>query len=546
MLVVSNLALRFAGADDFLFKGVTFTVNAGERVGLIGPNGSGKSILLKVIAGELEPTKGTVQRTQPNVRIGYLAQGLTPEAGCLQDVLFPKLVTLRILEAEVERLARSLTGDDDSVSQAYDAALEKLINLSEQIDEGYGQRILAQLDLGNIPLDTPVTTLSGGQKTRMVLASMLVNKPQLLILDEPTNHLDIDALEWLENWLNGFDGGVLVVSHDRAFLDRMANRIVAIDPKTGTARVHVGGYSDYLHTLQRERNQQHMAWKDQVDEIARMQADVNRTMARAIRKENATVNDKQRGYAKKVAKRAKAKETRLQRYLESDERVEKPELTWNVKMEFEHISQIRDDAVRLENLTVGYSAAKPLLTNLNAAIRGGERIAVMGPNGHGKSTLLKTIIGQLEPLAGRVYIGESVQVGYLAQEQDVLNPNSTALATIQSETNYTETEARSFLHFFLFADDDPLRPVSQLSYGERARLMLAVLVAQGANLLVMDEPLNHLDLSSREQFEQALANYPGSVLTVAHDRYFIDQFATIIWHIEAGQLDVEILVAEGV
>ncbi len=539
MLAVSNVSKQFPGADAPLFRNISFTVSPGERVALIGPNGCGKTTLLRVILGETGADGGGVIFNPPDLRIGYLPQGLDmPEVTPLHDALFP---ALRAVESEVEHLAEAMAttgGDLRALLDAYASALERLEYLSRQIVSGERERILAGLDLDGVPLDTPVGNLSGGQKTRLGLAALLLNDPQLLILDEPTNHLDILALEWLEMWLRGFSGGALIVSHDRTFLDETVTRVVAMDDQTHTARVFEGNYSAYVATVRSELDKQWAQWRDQQVEIAQMRADVQRTMARAVRKENATNNDQQRRYAKKVAKRAKSKETRLNRYRESDERVEKPKPIWGLKLDFDELPPTGQDVVFLEDLTIGYDL--PLLRDLNLTVRAGERIAVLGPNGHGKSTLLKTIVGAIPALGGRVRIGASVKIGYLAQEQEILDPRSNALDVIQSEARLNHTDARSFLHFFLFAGDEVFTPVASLSYGERARLMLAVLVARGANLLVLDEPINHLDVPSREQFEQALAAFRGSVLAVVHDRYFVDKFATTIWHIANGELAEEI------
>jgi len=542
MLAVSNISKRFPGADEPVLKNVSFTVNGGERVGLIGPNGSGKTTLLRIITGELAPDGGSVQFIPAGLRIGYLPQGLAvPDETPMQDVLFPHASALHHAEAEIEWLAQALAGSDsqvDNLMNAYSDALERLESLSHSMDMGSVERILAGLELDNIPLDSPVGILSGGQKTRLGLAALLANDPQLLILDEPTNHLDITALEWLEDWLQDFPGGALIVSHDRTFLDETVTSIVALDDRTHTARVFDGTYSDYVAAIQSELDKQWAEWRDQQVEIARLEADMRQTMARAVRKENATRDSTQRRYAKKVAKRAKAKETRLRRVLESEDRIEKPKPTWSLKLDFGNLPTTGQDVIFLEQLTIGYEA--PLLRNLNLILRAGERVAVLGPNGHGKSTLLKTIIGEVPPLAGRVRIGSSVQIGYLAQEQEILDPHSNALQVIQAEVSFNQTETRSFLHFFLFTGDDVFTPIAQLSYGERARLMLAVLVARGANLLVLDEPINHLDVPGREKFEQALAAFQGSVLAVVHDRYFVDRFATTIWHIEHGTLTEEV------
>jgi ATP-binding cassette subfamily F protein 3 len=545
MLTVSKISKQFRGADEPILTDISFTVNAGERVGLIGPNGSGKTTLLSIIMGHLEADSGGVIYNPPDLRIGYLAQGLVVnEAAAVQEILYPQSKALAAAETEVERLANMLYSAPDAQMEAlmqdYGNALEVLEHLANINDTGLAERMLAELDLDHLALDTPVERLSGGQKTRLGLAAILVSNPQLLILDEPTNHLDIVALEWLSDWLRDFPGGALIVSHDRSFLDETVGRIVAIDEKTHTAQVFEGNYTFYVHTVRSERDRHWAQWRDQQVEIARLQADVERTMARAVRKENATNNDQQRRYAKKVAKRAKAKEKRLERYLESEERVDKPTQTWDLKLDFGDLPPTGQDVVFLEDLAIGYHKTQPLLSNLNLTLRAGERVAVLGPNGHGKSTLLKTIIQQLPPLAGRARLGLSIKVGYLAQEQDILNPASHPLETLLSEVPFNETDARSFLHYFLFAGDDVFIPVAQLSYGERARLMLALLVARGANLLVLDEPINHLDVSSREQFEQAMSAFQGSVLAVVHDRYFVDHFATTIWRIENEALNVEI------
>ncbi|MBN1202135.1 MAG: ABC-F family ATP-binding cassette domain-containing protein [Anaerolineae bacterium] len=545
MLVVSNISKHFPGVDEPVLSNISFTVNPGERVGLIGPNGCGKTTLLRIITGEIAPDSGSVTFVPADLRVGYLPQGLdASDDAPLRDVLYPGAAALRRVEAEVERLAGALAaapnGQMDDLMRAYGDALDRLEHLSRQIDPGEGERVLAGLHLDHLPLDTPVGTLSGGQKTRLGLAALLVNNPQLLILDEPTNHLDVSALEWLEAWLQAFPGGALIVSHDRTFLDETVNRVAAIDARTHTARLFEGGYSRYAAAIRSEQDKQWAQWRDQQVEIARLQADVRRTMARAVRKENATQDDHQRRYAKKVAKRAKAKETRLKRYLESGDRVEKPGSTWGLKLDFGDLPPTGQDVVSLDGLSIGYAPSAPLLQDLNLRLRAGERIAVLGPNGHGKSTLLKTIVGELPPLAGRVRIGASVQIGYLAQQQEILDPRGNALDTILSEARLSHTDARSFLHYFLFSGDEVFAPIAQLSYGERARLMLAVLVARGANLLVLDEPINHLDVPGREQFETALAAFQGSALAVVHDRYFVDKFATTIWHIQDGALTEEI------
>lgn len=550
MLTVSNISKRWPGADEHILSGITFSVSAGDRLGLIGPNGSGKTTLIQIITGSLSADGGSVSFSPARLRVGYLPQGLTvPDTTPVRDALYPQAHTLRAAEAEVERLAGLMSTASPAalatLLRDYDTALATLEHSSASVNEAEAERVLAGLDLAGLDLDAPVGALSGGQKTRLGLAALLLDVPELLILDEPTNHLDVTGIEWLEDWLNTFDGAALLVSHDRTFLDAVVTGVVALDPKTHTTRVFENcDYSGYVAQVRSEWDKQWSQWRDQQVEVERLRHDVERTMARAVRKENATKNDQQRRYAKKVAAKAKAKETRLNRYLDADDRVDKPERTWPLRMDnltlVEPLPPGRE-LIRLEGLAVGYT--HPLLAGLNLSLLAGERVAILGPNGAGKSTLLKTIIGQRAPLAGSVHIATSARIGYLAQEQEILDPASNPLRTLRDAVAMTETEARTFLHFFLFGGDEVFTPVAQLSYGERACLMLAVLVAQGANLLVLDEPINHLDVPARERFEQAMSAFQGSVLAVVHDRYFVDKFATKAWHLADSTLIEEIRVA---
>jgi len=521
-----------------LFENVTFSLNAGERVGLIGPNGCGKTTLLRILAGEEEPDRGSVA-IAGRLRVGYLAQGFEPDPNLTLDgVLAASGHNISALEVEVGRLARALaeTPEQEKLQSAYDEALRRL----ERLDPGRVPALLSALELDQIPEEQPVSTLSGGQKTRLSLALVLLEDPELLLLDEPTNHLDIAMLEWLETWLAEFPGGVLLVSHDRTFLNRTVNKIVALDPETKRAQTYAGNYSDYLEQYLLARDRQWNAYKDQLYEMRKMRQDIARTKERARQKEQATKNDQQRRYAKKVAKLAKAREKKLDRFLEAEERVEKPARSWQMKLDFAEPTHLSQRVLATEELAVGFAGHPPLLEGLHLQIQGGQRVVFTGPNGSGKTTLLRTIVGQLPPLAGRLRLGANVRLGYMSQEQRLLDPARTALAHIQEVAPLNETEARSFLHFFLFSGDEPLRPSGALSYGERARLALALLVAQGCNFLLLDEPINHLDIPSRSRFEEALAQFEGTTLAVVHDRYFIDSFATELWTVEGQTIRREI------
>ncbi len=539
MLSVNNLAKSFA--DQLVFKDLSFVISPGERVGLLGPNGSGKTTLLRIIAGEARPDRGSVF-VDPNERVGYLRQGLEyPIGATLADVLRDPRVDAA---AEVEHLASVVATQPDRLVE-YQRALDQLEALGGYPDQSLRDNVLKHLGLNQVPLDQAVATLSGGQKTRLGLAQVLLNAPTLLLLDEPTNHLDLPMLEWLEDWLRHFKGAVLLVSHDRVFLDRSINRVLYLDPQTHVLREYAGNYSDYLEQSLAERERQWAAYRDQQDEVRRMRQDIVRMKARAAHSEWAASSVKRGGermklkgwkdytqsFAKGVAKKAKSREKKLERYLESDERVEKPKQNWQMKVDFGDLPESGKDVLQLEKLSVGYGD-RVLLRDVSLSIRQGERIALIGENGTGKSTLIKTIIGQLQPLAGEARLGANVRVGYFAQEQDILDPNLTPLATLQASVSWNETELRSFLHHFLFAGDQPLTPNHLLSYGERARLMLALLVAQGCNFLILDEPINHLDIPSRTQFEQTLTNFEGTALAVVHDRYFIQGFASRIWAVE--------------
>ncbi len=524
-----------------ILQDISFSVSSGERIGLIGPNGCGKSTLMRILANLEKPDAGTVAHTRPALRIGYLAQGLEPAPGqTIDSTLNLQTVNQAELEAEIAALALEIASDPHNAAAQgrYDSTLAALSNPPTP-----PETILAPLGLANFPLDTPVQHLSGGQKTRLSLAKILLNDPHLLLLDEPTNHLDITMLEWLENWLNSFRGAVLIVSHDRAFLDNTVNTILELDPTTHNIKTYPGNYTDYLDQKITEREHLNAAWQDQQDEIAQLQAAAAhiRGLTKMKKGGKADSGDKfAKGFfgnraTKNVAGRAKHIEARIEKLLTED-RIERPRPSWQMKLDFGAPAHQSKDVVIAEALSIGYTPENPLLTGLNLHIRAGQRIALTGENGSGKTTLIRTLTGQIPALAGTLRVGEKVKLGYMSQEQELLDPALSGLATIQRVAPFSETEARHFLHFFLFSGDDPLRPSGSYSYGERARLMLALLVAQGCTFLVLDEPINHLDIPSRARFEQALGTFKGAVLAVVHDRYFIQNFAEDVWNIADGSL----------
>jgi ATP-binding cassette subfamily F protein 3 len=341
-------------------------------------------------------------------------------------------------------------------------------------------------------------------------------------------------LEWQENWINNFSGAALIVSHDRTFLDRTVHRILDLDPETHAIREYKGNYSDYIIQFMSDREKQMNAYRDQEYEIQRMKQDIARTKQQASWVEQTTTSREpgKRRIAKKVAKKAKSRERKLERYQGSDQRIEKPMQSWQMKLEFDQPTHQSQIALSMDGLSIGYPGYDPLVRNLSLTIQAGERIVLTGENGGGKTTLLRTIAGIINPLEGNLRLGPSVRLGYMTQEQESLPLDLNAVEIVQQNSSLNETEVRSFLHFFLFSGDDPLRLIGALSYGERSRLSLALLVARGSNMLVLDEPINHLDIPSREQFEQALSQFNGTILAVVHDRYFIERFATRVWVLE--------------
>ncbi len=531
MLQINKISKTF-GAETILDQ-ITFTINPRERIGLVGANGCGKTTLLRIITGEETADSGSIT-LQHGCQLGYLAQGISQSsAQSVADACWARLPDLAAARAIIENTpSQAQTAEGEA---AYQRALTQYQSLGGYAVEARAAQILAGLNLAYLDLKTPMKQLSGGEGTRVGLAALLLAEPDILLLDEPTNHLDIDSLEWLENFLQHFNGAVLVVSHDRVFLDRTAQRILEIHDKTHTLREFSGNYSTYAEVLKKEREKQWANWKDQQAEIKRLKADIVRTKNQAISTEKGTNNDQQRRYAKKVAKKAKSKEARLERYIESAEMVEKPQQKWRLRMSFGETPPSGKSVLRLTDVGHGWGG-QWLFRHLDLSVQQGERIAIIGANGMGKSTLVKLIMGELAPLEGGVNMGASVRLGYMPQQQETLPPEQTALAVIQAVSALDRTEIHHFLHYFLFEEDDVYRPVGLMSYGERARLLLARLVASGSNTLILDEPVNHLDIPAREQFEKALDHFEGTVLIVAHDRAFINRTCNITWQLKAGEL----------
>ena len=545
MLSIHNLNKHF-GIQPVL-KNISFNISAGERIGLIGANGSGKTTLMRILAGFEHPDSGDVASTRPNLRLGYLAQGMEFQADATlhsalasspKGGLDPDSQTDPALQVEALALALAQNPNDAALQAQYDSALHKLSGESIQ-----PSAVLEPLGLSHFPADTPIAHLSGGQKTRLMLAKVLLDDPHLLLLDEPTNHLDIEMLEWLEDWLNGFKGAALIVSHDRTFLDNTVTKVLELDSFTHTIKTYDGNYSDYLEQKLLEYDKHLQAYQDQQDEIAQLKRAAKHIRSLTVMRKGGKADggDKfAKGFfgnraTKNVAGRAKNIEARIDHLL-TDEKVDKPQGSWKLKLDFGSLEHRSKDVLVTESLSIGYTLEQPLLTNINLFIRAGQRVVLTGANGSGKTTFIRTVVGKIPPLAGSFRLGGATKLGYMAQEQELLNPALNSVQTIQNVSAINETETRNFLHYFLFKGDAALRPAGELSFGERARLQLALLVAQGCTFLILDEPINHLDIPSRERFEEALENFNGTILAVVHDRNFIERFATDVWQVKDGKI----------
>lgn len=546
MLQVSNISKSYGDAQ--ILKRVSFQLANHDHAGLIGPNGCGKTTLLRIIMGTEEPETGSVQLNPHSMTIGYLEQGLIfQEDDTLETILRADQIDIEKAEDKVAQLAAELSrtaGQEQSkVLRAYGEALTNLEKLSNnQIPEHSALEVLNGLDLDQLPFQTVVNHLSGGQKTRLGLARILLKNPDILILDEPTNHLDIQALEWLENWIQRFENSIIIVSHDRTFLDRTVNIILDLDPQSHTLQVYPGNYGDYLRMKQTELDRHWEAYNAQQERISKLLGESRRLSGYANGIERGTIDFAPRKIAKGIARRATVQKRRIEREL-AEERIEKPKSTWQMKLEFVDTPESGNDVLFCRDLSVGYEDLT-LLRDVDFVVQQGERIALIGPNGSGKTTLLRTLAGQIEPLSGIYKLGSNVKLGYFAQEQENLDSNGTPFSTIRTIANMSDTDIRSFLHFFLFSGDEVFVPVQSLSFGERARLTLAKLVASGCNLLMLDEPINHLDIPSRSSFEHAMTVFEGTVISVVHDRYFINNFATKIWVIEQNEIHTYIDLEE--
>ncbi len=519
VLSAHNLAKAY-GAHD-IFTNISLEVPHGAKIALVGANGVGKTTLLEVLIGLQEPTAGTVHRMK-GLRIGYLPQ--RPPTSTERTLWEEALSAFDALRAQEARLAHLR----EAISAAEGAELERLLERygheEQQFADAGGytyearaRQVLRGLGFGPEDDAKPLAHLSGGQRTRALLARLLLESPDLLVLDEPTNHLDIDAIEWLEGFLKSWPGALLTVSHDRYFMDSIVSTVWEM--AWGRLEVYRGNYSHYV----RQRAERH--------ERLRKEYEAQQAF---IAKEEAYIR---RNIAGQNSAQAKGRLRRLER-LKREKPLARPRQERHLRLQLRAELRSGDKVLHTRDLLIGYEAARPLLRVPEITLYRGEVAALIGPNGVGKTTLLKTLLGELPPLHGEVQLGAGVQIGYFAQAHEKLNPTNTVLDELLSVRNLPISKARSYLGAFLFRGDMVFREVSTLSGGERGRLALAKLALGGANFLLLDEPTNHLDIPSQEILQEVLAQFEGTILLVSHDRYLIDALATQIWAMQRGKMTV--------
>ncbi len=516
MIILSANNLRKEYGTDVILEDISFHINERDRVGLIGVNGAGKTTLFKILTGEL-PHEGGEFYVSNQTTIGYLKQN---DAFDSENTVFGEIdgifAFLHEMEDEIARISQQVADLSASgASQAeVDAMLHRLDALQQEYDMkgGYSYKseitgVLSSMAFGPEFYDKKISTLSGGERTRLALAALLLKKPDLLFLDEPTNHLDIGTLKWLEGYLKTYKGTIVVVSHDRYFLDRTVTRIFEVENKRLCC--YEGNYSEFAEKKRLRREEDLRHYENQAAEIRRQEDMIRRY--------------KERG-TEHLAKRAASREKRLAHV----ERLERPDAEpGKMKIRFKQNFQSGNDVLIGEGLAKGFGYGRErreLFKNVNFDIKRGERICIVGANGIGKTTLLKILIGELAPDSGYLKVGHNVDFGYYDQGQLLLNGSNTVLDELkESYRLYTDTEMRSILGRFLFRGEDVFLTISSLSGGEKARLSLAKMMLAGSNTLILDEPTNHLDINSKEVFEEALREFPGTVIVVSHDRYFLSR-----------------------
>jgi len=516
LLSASHLA-KYFGPDE-IFSQISFEVHQGDCVALVGVNGCGKSTLLDIIAGVQEPDAGTASHAR-DIRIGYLPQ--IPDfdtTGTLWEAMEAVFADLRaqqeMLRHLEEQMASPNTAEQETALARYGVLLDKFEQSGGFTYETRIGQVLGGLGFHKDEFAMPTAHLSGGEKTRALLARLLLEEPDLLLMDEPTNHLDLEGIEWLEEQLKNWKGGIIVVGHDREFLDAIANRV--LEMASGRIDAYRGNYTAYVQQRADRRRQQQAAFETQKQEIAKTEDYIRRYMAG------------------QRSAQARGRQRRLERV----ERLERPIEQQHIHINLQTTLRSGDLVLGLYDLRAGYAPDAPMVIVEEAEIRRRHRVALVGPNGSGKTTLLRTILRELRPLHGRVRIGAAVHIGYFAQVQEHLIAGKSVLDTLLDAGMASVAETRSFLARYGFRGDDVFKDIGVLSGGERARVALAILALEKANFLLLDEPTNHLDIPSQEVLQDVITNFNGTVLLVSHDRYLIREVATQVWAIAGERLHV--------
>ena len=520
-LISAQKLSKSFGAED-IFSEITLSIPRGAKIGLVGPNGSGKSTLLQILMGITPSDSGSVQRAK-KITIGYLPQNFeaefekSPYQECL--AVFSDLI---MMKSKLNQMEQDLA-NGNNVSEL----LSSYGNLQNTFESRGGyvfetriHQVLQGLGFSKSEENRPWYQLSGGQKTRAYLAKILLMNPDLLILDEPTNHLDINAIEWLESFLKEYKGGALIVSHDRYFLNQTVEVIWELD---SSFEIYHGNYDAYLQQRQARYERQKAEFESQQEFIAKEEEYIRRN----IEGQN--------------TRQAQGRRTRLERLLE-ESKITNPILHRKIQTNLSSSIRSGDIVLRTKNLEIGYlDDHKKLISIPDVVLQRGECVAILGPNGVGKSTFIKTILNEIPPLAGEVEMGSNLKVGYFAQAHEKLNPKATLMDEISAAApQMLPAEIRSYLARFLFTGDDVFKTTETLSGGERGRLALAILALQNANLLLLDEPMNHLDLEAQETLQALLKDFNGTILLVSHDRYLVDAIATQIWEVNPDKKTLEI------
>ncbi len=516
LLQLNDISKSFDGED--IFTNVDFEVKTGERIGVVGRNGAGKSTLMKIIAGTEDYDSGHISKIK-NLKIGYLTQQMTLDSNATvyeeMSKPFEHIKNMEsLIKQETDWLAKH-AGDYDT--QDYQLHMEKYESLSNQFEqlEGYQydskiKTVLHGLNFNEEDFDKPINDFSGGQKTRLSLAQMLLNEPDLLLLDEPTNHLDLETTKWLEDYLRYFKGAIVIISHDRYFLDKIITQVY--DVALGEVKRYIGNYEQFIQQRDKYYEKRMQEYEKQQEEIKRLETFVEKNITRASTS----------GMAKSRRKT-----------LEKMQRIDKPMIdARSANIQFGFDRNTGNDVMHIKQLEIGYDQT-PITQPITMEVSKGDHIAIIGPNGVGKTTLIKTIANRQSKLAGDITYGANLNMGYYDQKQAEFKSNKTILDYVWDQyPNMNEKDIRAVLGRFLFVQDDVKKIINDLSGGEKARLQLALLMLQRDNVLILDEPTNHLDIDSKEMLEQALEHFEGTIIFVSHDRYFINQLANKVFDLD--------------